>query len=438
MILFLVVGLIFIVYFDADTLRKQDGQLYERVLSYTPLEWTVLFMAISPVYLLRRYHFQQQLSIVASTAEQNIGAEITEDNRLFQITDATGIVVIWAVFMFWGFIIYEHLAGLYAISLEELEEALIASVFSLLLMIFLIYRTNQRTSTQGFFASVGLVRRGISVFKLIFFPLILGILLAFIAAMIVLNRPEAPITPLSEVLERTKSSTALLFFLAVATLVAPLLEELIFRGYFFAVIRQLKGRVFTVCCIAGIFTLLHVGQYWGDWLAICIVGILGVALTLLREWTGSTISSAVMHYAYNVFVVVFSLLLVFSSNPAYLKYQALFQQLDERTKEELLLESVKENPEFTDGYNDLSWLYVESDRNLDEALDFIERALQKEPENDAYRDTQAEVLYKLGRFEEAVEIETELVRKNPAREVFRQQLKKFQEALEENLKEENK
>ena len=393
MILFLLVGLIFIVYFDADTLRKQDGQLYERVLEYTPLEWVVLFLAISPIYLSRRHNFLQQISRAVPLPEQSI----EEGHRLIQISNATGIIVIWAVVMFWGLMIYEHIAELYVITLEELETALIASVFSLLLMIFLIYRVNQRTSTQGFFASVGLVRRGISAFKLIFFPLILGIFLAFIAAVIILSRPETPITPLSEILERTKSSAALLAFLAVATLVAPFLEELIFRGYFFAVIRQIKGRVFTICCIAGIFTFFHVGQYWGDWLAICIVGILGVTLTLLREWTGSTISSAVTHYAYNVFVVVFSLLLVFSSNPAYLKYQALFQQLDEQTKEELLLESIRKNPEFTDGYNDLARLYAESDRNLDDALSLIERALQKDPANGAYRDTRAQVLHKLGR-----------------------------------------
>jgi len=430
MILLVFIGLLFIVYLDAKTLRKQNQRHYDRVLEYTPLEWIVLFLAISPIYLLRRYHFLQQLSLVAPTAEQNIGSEITEDNRFSQITDATGIVVIWAVFMFWGLIIYEHLAGLYAISLEELEEALIASVFSLFLVIFLIYRVSKKTSADGFLSSVGLIRKGISNFKLIFFPLLLGITLAFIAALIILSRPEIPITPLSEILEKTKSSAALLSFLAVATLVAPLLEELIFRGYFFSVMRRLKGRAVAVCCIAGIFTLLHVGQYWGDWLAICIVGILGIALTLLREWTGSTISSAVTHYAYNVFVVVFSLLLVFLS----IKYQALFQQLDEQTKEELLLESIKENPEFTEGYNDLAWLYAESDRNLDEALNFIERALQQEPENDVYRDTQAEVLYKLGRFKEAVEIEAGLVKKNPTREAFQQQLKKFQRAFNENLK----
>jgi len=304
MFLLLLTGLLSIVYLDARTLKAQDRPLYDRVLEYTPVEWCLLFLAISPVYFFRRHQFLQQLSICSFNDEQR---------RLSQITEAAGIVVAWVVLMFWGTMISGHLIELYGIYLEELEEALIVSVVSLLLMIFLIYRVSQKSLGEGFLTIVGLRRRGNSLLKLIFFPMFIGISLACVAAGIILNRPETPLTPLTEVLEKTKSSTTLLLFLAVATLFAPLLEEMIFRGYFFSVIRRLRGRVFAIYLISGIFTFLHMGQYWGDWLAICIVGVLGFTLTILREWTGSTISSAVAHYAYNLFIVIIPVILFFGA-----------------------------------------------------------------------------------------------------------------------------
>lgn len=438
MTILLLVGLLLVIYLDAETLRKQNQEFYKEVLQYTPSQWTLLFILLSPIYLTRRYQFLQQRPTVVSSDEQIGGTQLAEHQRLSQITEATGIIVTWVAMMFWGMIIYELVAELYAISFEELEEALLASVSSLLLMTFLIYRINQKTSKERFFVRMGLVKKGISYVKLIVLPLVMGISLASISVFIVLNRPQMPLTPLSEVLEKTKSPTALWLFLAVATLVAPFLEELIFRGYFFSVIRRFKGRFFAICLIGGVFAFLHMGQYWGDWLAIFIVGILGFLLTFLREWTGSTISSTIAHYAYNLFVVLLPLVFFFSSSPSYVKYQALFHMLDEQNKEKLLSESIKQNPEFPDAFNDLAWLYAQNDRNLDEALGLIEQALQQDPDNGAYLDTKAEVLYRLGRFKEAIEIESGLVKKAPEVTIFKQQLEKFKRSPQENPETENK
>ncbi|MBU4316355.1 MAG: hypothetical protein KKF30_03685 [Proteobacteria bacterium] len=83
------------------------------------------------------------------------------------------------------------------------------------------------------------------------------------------------------------------------------------------------------------------------------------------------------------------------------------------------------HPEFSPAYNDLAWRYAEQDKSLQDALGLIETALKIEPENKAYLDTRAEVLYKLHRYDDAIAIEKKLVYLYPEIHLFREQLKKY-------------
>jgi len=90
-----------------------------------------------------------------------------------------------------------------------------------------------------------------------------------------------------------------------------------------------------------------------------------------------------------------------------------------------LVKSIQNYPKHALSYNDLAWLYSEENRNLDQALVLIDRALAAEPQNYAFLDTKAEILFKMGRVPEAIAIETALVRKYPKHPLLRQQLEKF-------------
>ena len=144
-------------------------------------------------------------------------------------------------------------------------------------------------------------------------PMAVGLALAYLSALIILHRSVQPSTPLHEVLEATQSPLLIFLFLFLAVVVAPFLEELIFRGYFYHVVSFIKGKGFAIFWISLVFAFLHVGQYWGDWVAVGMVTILGFALTALRAWTGTTLASVVMHYVYNAGVTlipVFMLLFI--------------------------------------------------------------------------------------------------------------------------------
>jgi tetratricopeptide (TPR) repeat protein len=54
--------------------------------------------------------------------------------------------------------------------------------------------------------------------------------------------------------------------------------------------------------------------------------------------------------------------------------------------------------------NDLAWLLINNDINVNEGVDLIEKALELKPDNWYYLDTKGWGLYKLGRYEEAMKV----------------------------------
>jgi hypothetical protein len=226
-------------------------------------------------------------------------------------------------------------------------------------------------------------------------------------------RPVQPQTPLNEIFDTAQSVSLILVFFFLAVCIAPLIEEIIFRGYFYRVIKERVGAKKTIYLIALTFAFFHVGQYWGDWMAIAMVTLLGFTLTILRAWTGTTVASVITHYVYNTGVMIIPIIMIAVSNPPYFQYTVRYFYHDARTKEALLKESIANDPDLVNAYNDLAWLYAEENKNLDMALKLVEKSLSYAPEQPAYLDTKAAILEKLGRVDEASSIRKRLKRELP-------------------------
>ncbi len=67
---------------------------------------------------------------------------------------------------------------------------------------------------------------------------------------------------------------------------------------------------------------------------------------------------------------------------------------------EMLLQA---NPDEPGPNNDLGYLYAEQGKNLEKAESMIQKALEQEPANAAYLDSMGWVLFKRGKFNEALE-----------------------------------
>ena len=90
----------------------------------------------------------------------------------------------------------------------------------------------------------------------------------------------------------------------MAILLAPLVEETVFRGYLYPVIARSVGVVPGVILTGTIFGLLHSRQLWGGWWQIFLIIVVGIVLTLVRAVTRTVWASYVVHASYNSLQVI--------------------------------------------------------------------------------------------------------------------------------------
>jgi len=378
-----------------------------------------LMIYLLTVYLIQRMRYQRHQTVPLGT----------EPGGLHLAGDAVGIILYWLAGMIVFGLMLEGLASVSPLLKTPLEKTMVTALFSSLFMVWLIHRLTYAFGREHFLGVLGLRFRQQSWVKLWLWPALLGSGCAALASWLMVSRPAQPATPFSEMISSATSSWMLLAFMAVGVLFAPFFEEIIFRGFFFYVIERLKGRWFAIISIAAVFALMHFSQYWGDWAAIGVVTLLGFLLTIQRGRTGSAVPSIVTHYAFNAGMTVIPMVILLLSNPHYFEYQIRYPELTVQQREHLLKQSIERYPAHAPSYNDLAWLYAEEGENLKQALGLVNTALESDPDNYAFLDTKAEVLFQLGRIEAALAIEKELSRRYPNDQHLKQQVEKFRSAL---------
>lgn len=97
-------------------------------------------------------------------------------------------------------------------------------------------------------------------------------------------------------------TAALLLILSV--LMAPLVEETIFRGFIYPVVARSFGRGIGIVATGTLFGLLHASQLWGGWTQIALLVCVGIVLTYARATKGTVVASFLMHLSYNFCVSV--------------------------------------------------------------------------------------------------------------------------------------
>lgn len=438
--------LVFIFFYtDISIMRRLQASLFGRVFFVPRWIWGVyvvllaglcwysgqemsvpfiLLVFIFPVYLIKRSRFYKELAVLGQSLDAPPGLRLAADT----ITT----VINWAVVMVLVSLTV-HGAGMVFPSVKSpLGEMVVLAAAGSLLMVLFIYRMVRTRKYPGvsFARMTGLERPVVKqpFWKFYLLPLAVSLVMASLSAQLIFSRTVQPDTPLSAAIDATASIQVLLIFMGVAVLLAPFFEEIIFRGCFFYVIREVKGERYALYTIALLFGLMHADQYWGDWAAIAVVTLLGFLLTLLRVWNGSTIPGIIAHYVYNGAVTVIPVVMLILAHPSFFEFQRRYDRIDFAKREALLRQSLREDPHHGESYNALAWIYAEAGKNLNEALLLADRALSIDPQRAAYIDTKAEVLFKMGKTASAIELAEDLVGRFPDDDYFRQQLEKFQEA----------
>jgi membrane protease YdiL (CAAX protease family) len=138
-----------------------------------------------------------------------------------------------------------------------------------------------------------------------FAPKTLGFWLAILIAYLLLQVLANSIFEIrpTEFLESISGSRSLWLTLVVITL-APLMEELLFRGYLFRAWRHARlGLSGTLLLTSALFAVLHGNQY--HWLHLAFVFMLSIILGLSREKSGSVWVPIILHAANNFVSAVF-------------------------------------------------------------------------------------------------------------------------------------
>lgn len=113
---------------------------------------------------------------------------------------------------------------------------------------------------------------------------------------IILDRWIPKSLPITEYFRDRPSS---LLLGAFGILVAPVMEEIVFRGFLYPALARWTGAALSVVITAGGFTALHGQQLGYSWAPLLLIFVVGAVLTLTRAVTGSVAACVIVHMTYN-------------------------------------------------------------------------------------------------------------------------------------------
>ena len=116
--------------------------------------------------------------------------------------------------------------------------------------------------------------------------------------------------------EFLKNRTGAMLLMTMAVLVAPLVEETVYRGYLYPVLARITSAVLqffgmelssatrtgvmtSILLTGTLFGLMHAPQLGYTWGLVGLLTLVGVLFTFVRAWTGTVVASYLLHLGYN-------------------------------------------------------------------------------------------------------------------------------------------
>ena len=81
--------------------------------------------------------------------------------------------------------------------------------------------------------------------------------------------------------------------------VAPMMEELFFRGFLYPALARPLGIMASILITSALFALIHSSQLAAAWAPLLLLFLVGLVLTLVRVRTNSVVPGFLLHAAYN-------------------------------------------------------------------------------------------------------------------------------------------
>jgi membrane protease YdiL (CAAX protease family) len=101
-----------------------------------------------------------------------------------------------------------------------------------------------------------------------------------------------------------KNRQSALLLMCMAVIVAPLVEETVFRGYLYPLFAKSFGITPGVVLTGILFGLMHGSQLGWSWGIVALLVLVGVIFTFARAYTGTVLASFLLHLGYNSAIAV--------------------------------------------------------------------------------------------------------------------------------------
>jgi len=131
--------------------------------------------------------------------------------------------------------------------------------------------------------------------------IVLGVALSFVVALVSALLPIPKQLPIEKYFADTVGTWMLSIF---GVTVAPLMEELFFRGFLYPALARPLGVRWSIVITAFCFALIHSAQLASAWAPLLLLFIVGIVLTVVRVRTGSVVPGFFLHSAYNATLFV--------------------------------------------------------------------------------------------------------------------------------------
>jgi membrane protease YdiL (CAAX protease family) len=126
----------------------------------------------------------------------------------------------------------------------------------------------------------------------------IGTALAIALASTLLRTPDTA-NPMTELM---RDRTSLILMAIFGTTLAPLCEELAFRGFLQPLLVRSLSPAAGILLAALPFGIMHYWEYGNSWRHALVISLAGIAFGCVRHVTGSTKAAVLMHAAYNGFL----------------------------------------------------------------------------------------------------------------------------------------
>ena len=129
--------------------------------------------------------------------------------------------------------------------------------------------------------------------------------LSFFVAILSAQMKQPDNIPMEELFKYRQTA---LLFMAMAVLVAPIVEETLFRGYLYPLFARSFGIAPGILLTGVLFGLMHGAQLGWTWSLVGMLILVGIIFTTVRARTGSVFASYLMHLGYNSLISLFAIL----------------------------------------------------------------------------------------------------------------------------------